>query len=130
MVPARLNNVPGKAGGYLACYGAYHGTTDIYYLLNHPNLMWVTTNFTNVMAVASSLKLHGSSLQFYGRTIVNGSTYVGQVHWNDKQFYYSTVTGEDKAVGNFEVVTCGKEITNFMKSFIEICCLGGTVVAP
>lgn len=54
-----------------------------FYLLNHPKLMWVTANTTNMMAVAavaSPLKVMGGLFPFfYGRQVQGNVTYLGKV---------------------------------------------------
>ena len=71
----------GKAGGYFGVYTVYHKTTGNFFLLNHPNLKWVTTNRVDMMNVSLPVTvIGGGSPFFFGRLVQGNITYLGKVH--------------------------------------------------
>ena len=109
--PGRLTDAPAKPGAYFACNGAYYASTGNFYLLNHPNLMWVRTNVSNMLSVPSVLKIIMASnfTLLYGRYVKNGNTYLGSGHERFSMLVLPALSNEIKAFANFDVMTCGKE---------------------
>lgn len=85
--PGYITDNPANPGGYFGCGKVVYKATSNFYLLNHPKLMWVTTNATHMMTVASPIQVVGGySPFFFGRYVTGGITYTGKVHCGNNTF--------------------------------------------
>lgn len=102
-----MSDFPGKAGGSFACSSYVNAVFGNYYLLNHANLMWIPTN----NSLSNTLVVIGvSNPVLFGRVVINGTTYLGKVITQNSEFVYGVPSMEVKHTGNFDVMSCGKEI--------------------
>ena len=84
--PAYLTDNPAKPGGYLSCFEVFYKTTQLFYLLNHSDLLWVNTNSTHMMTLPSPVKVDGGTPFYFGRIVENGFTYIGKLHAGNGNF--------------------------------------------
>lgn len=81
VVPVLLSANPKTPGGYSTCGGAAYKVTGTYYVIDHPNLVWVSTNNTDMMTLTNALKITGVKYSFFFGRVVDGNvTYPGKVH--------------------------------------------------
>ena len=101
-----MTDTPGNAGGSFACNGYNHVEKGNYYLHYHPDLLWIPTNNSHSKTLVSG----AVNPVLFGRAVTNNITYLGQVVTQYSEFFYATPSAEVKYVGNFDVISCGKEI--------------------
>ena len=106
-----MTDNPAKPGAYFACNGVYYASTGNFYLLNHPNLMWVRTNVSYWLSVPSVLKIiiPTNFKLLYGRYVKDGNTYLGSGHERFSMLVLPAISNEIKAYADFDVMTCGKK---------------------
>lgn len=108
--PGYIRTVSGNAGLYLACGQQEEFIPgNGFYLLKHPNLLWVNSNITTMTSLPGALKVNNNETPFmYGRIMYSGYYYVGKLHSGSGacQLYIETATGCKHFATGFQVLTC------------------------
>jgi hypothetical protein len=86
--------------------------SQVYYLEDHSDLLWVKANSSSMLNVPNAIILNGTSgLKWpfmFGRTIYKGQYTLGKAHVGNT-FYLLNFwgdNGEERYLDNFEVLTC------------------------
>ncbi|KAG5667391.1 hypothetical protein PVAND_015372 [Polypedilum vanderplanki] len=117
--PARITTNGTNPGGYTECVIDDFSNTNVYYLKNDPNFIWVETNSTAVTSVPNLIR-YTTPTGFdyaFGRirlTASNGKSYitVGKVHltiFDDARIWYWTEFGTGYSFTGYEVLACRNE---------------------
>jgi hypothetical protein len=92
--------------------GVRYDKITAYYLLDHPDLAWVSTNSSEMLKVPNAIILNGTSGLLwpfmFGRTFFNGQWTLGKVHVGNNAFllnFWGNNT-EQRYFDNFQVLTC------------------------
>jgi hypothetical protein len=79
--PGLVSCDPSKPGVYTSCsYRANYKTTNIFYLLYHPNLRWVATTKASISSVLNPIVLNDGAGFYFPRFTINGVQYLGKIH--------------------------------------------------
>jgi hypothetical protein len=82
--PGLLINNPIKPGGFYGCGSVTYRKAGNFYLLNHPDLKWLSTNSTHISTLTTTISVNsGQRLFNYGRFMENGVPYLGKACTND-----------------------------------------------
>lgn len=110
---------PNPAGGYMTCSSQpYTDKYTAYYLLNNPNLKWVSTDKNAVKTLSGVLKTSGSTSLYFGRVLVDGQYRFAKVHSHGVDYdglWLETAAGEVKFETNFEALVCAEPSTAIIK---------------
>lgn len=124
-VASFISTKAGEEGAYIPCTNLlFNDTKNAYYLLNHPDLEWVSTTDQDMNDVPGILKISGLHRFYFGRRMYNGKMLLGKVNTdlpcflcNINYFWQWTVDGE-KGYKDFEVLTC-KQRTSIPSAPVE-----------
>lgn len=131
-------------GGYFSCTGTViYNTTGLFYLRDHPNLLWIPTspNFMNTISTAISVSSGGKTF-YFGRFINTGISYLGKIEkennncefcFNKKfeklqknyiflAFYFPKIVDQVFIDSGYEVLTCAKNPPVYDISNIQSVC--------
>jgi hypothetical protein len=92
--------------------GLRYDKITAYYLLDHPDLAWVSTNSSEMLKVPNAIILNGTSGLLwpfmFGRTFFNGQWTLGKAHVGNNAFLLNFWGNniEQRYFDNFQVLTC------------------------
>lgn len=80
--PVLLTNNPANPGGFITCGGGHYKVGNLFYVIDHPNLVWVETNNTDMTSnLPNALKITGNKYVFlFGRVVEGNVSYPAKVH--------------------------------------------------
>lgn len=122
-MPGRITTDLAKPGIYTPCDGDQFDSANVYYMLNHTNLVWKTTDSDAMRTLPGALTLVSSSGQpfMYGRNKINTYTQLGKVHnGNDLFGYWYTQDGKEyNTKSGYDVLTCDPPFCGSFHDFIQ-----------
>jgi hypothetical protein len=110
--PARLKVAGDGLGAYMACEYTHFDTVGMKFLLNHPDLKWITTSSNDLTQVPKLVKVKGVMNFFIGRKNFTNSdgkpfTMVSKVYGNNIMSYTLPDTKyQNLGAGTFELLSC------------------------
>lgn len=97
-------------GIFSICFNEYNFNRSGYYLLNHPDLLWVDTTVLTMLDVPGVIKQDVNPIWsfLYGRIFYEGRYVVGKLHAGSGVFkmYMRTNTELKEFITGFQVLTC------------------------
>lgn len=113
--PGRISTDPTKKGTYVPCGGEYLDTDYGYYLLNHPDLRWVETDYISMRTLKGAVTITADNGHpfLFGRIKLGDRYAIGKVHNGKGIFRLGFMHKDNNEVGifyGFEVLVCNSAI--------------------
>lgn len=108
-VPCNIETTTSKKGCYFSCNTERVDNKTSYFLVRHPNLIWIPTDSNRVNSITDTIKINGGKNPLmFGRVMYKGNYQLGKVHAQSGR-YRLTIQGqggEISFINGFEVLSC------------------------
>ena len=109
MTPCRVTTNAASPGCYVSCGNSVNfDGTSIYFLENHSNLTWTSTNSVEMLKLTNAIKVPGPNNFMVGRMDMNGQMWLGTIVAANgiNELQVSTPQGVLHFTKGFDVLTC------------------------